>query len=159
MTSFYNRKNFYLLILTFSFFSILFALYIEYFLQYKACKLCIYQRIPYLLAIFVSLIGYNYYKNNNLLILVFIIFTCSFLISWYHFGIENNIFKEFSGCTTNTNEILDKSILLNTLNNMPSSCKNVTFKLLGFSLAGINFVLSFMIIILTLGKLFYEKNW
>ena len=158
MKSFYNRKNFYLLILTFSFFSILFALYIEYFLQYKACKLCIYQRIPYLLAIFVCLIGYNYYKNNNLLILVLIIFTCSFLISGYHFGIENNIFKEFSGCITNTNEILDKSILLNTLNNMPSSCKNVTFKLLGFSLAGINFVLSFMIIILTLGKLFYEKN-
>ena len=158
MKSFYNRKNFYLLILTFSFFSILFALYIEYFLQYKACKLCIYQRIPYLLAIFVSFIGYNYYKNNKLLILILIIFICSFLISGYHFGIENNIFKEFSGCTTNTNEILDKSKLLNTLNNMPSSCKNVTFKLLGFSLAGINFVLSLIIIILTLRKLFYEKN-
>ena len=158
MKLFYDRKSFYLFILAFSIFSILFALYVEYFLQYKACRLCIYQRIPYVLAIFISFLGYNYYKEDKFLVLILIIFICSALISGYHFGIENNIFKEFYGCTTNTNEILDKSELLNTLNNMPSNCKDVTFKLLGFSLAGINLVLSLLIIVLTLRNLFYEKK-
>ena len=158
MKFFYNRKNFYLFILAFSIIAILFALYIENVLQYNACKLCIYQRIPYVIAIFFSFVGYNYYKSDKLLILTLIIFICSFLISGYHFGIENNIFEEFSGCTINSNEILDKSKLLDTLNVMPSNCKDVTFKLLGFSLAGINFILSLLIIILGIKNLFYGKN-
>ena len=158
MKFFYNTKNFYLFILAFSIIAILFALYIENVLQYNACKLCIYQRIPYVIATFVSFVGYNYYKSDKLLILTLIIFICSFLVSGYHFGIENSIFKEFSGCAINSNEILDKSKLLDTLNVMPSSCKDVTFKLLGFSLAGINFILSFLIIALTVRNIFYEKN-
>ena len=158
MKFFYNRKNFYLFILSFSIIAILFALYIENVLQYNACKLCIYQRIPYVIAIFVSFLGYNYYKSDKLLILILIIFICSFLVSGYHFGIENSIFKEFSGCTINSNEILDKSKLLDTLNVMPASCKDVTFKLLGFSLAGINFILSFLIIALIVRNIFYAKN-
>ena len=158
MKLFYNRKNFYLFILSFSIIAILFALYIENVLQYNACKLCIYQRIPYVIAIFVSFLGYNYYKSDKLLILTLIIFICSFLVSGYHFGIENSIFKEFSGCTINSNEILDKSKLLDTLNIVPVSCKDVTFKLLGFSLAGINFLISFLIIALTVRNIFYAKN-
>ena len=158
MNIFIKKKNFYLFILIFSIFAIFFALYIEYILQYKACKLCIYQRIPYLVAIFISFIGYNYYNNDKILILTLIIFISSTLISGYHFGIENNIFNEFSGCTTNTNEILDKSKILDSLNDMPMNCKDVTFKLLGFSLAGINFMLSFLIVFLTTKKLFYEKK-
>ena len=158
MKLFNNRKNFYLFIFLFSIFSILFALYIENILHYKACKLCIYQRIPYIVAIFVSFVGYNFYKNDTLLILTLITFILSFLISGYHFGIENNIFKEYSGCTINTNEILNKSKLLEALNDIPSSCKDVTFKLLGFSLAGINFILSFLIIALIVRNIFYAKN-
>ena len=152
------KKNIYLLVFIISLLSILSAIYIEYILEEKPCVLCIYQRIPYLVSIFICFLGYYNNKSFFLIYCLLFIFLISIILSGYHLGIENNIFKEFSGCTTNTNEILDKSILLNTLNNMPSSCKNVTFKLLGFSLAGINFVLSFMIIILTLGKLFYEKN-
>ena len=158
MKLFNNRKNFYLFIFLFSIFSILFALYIENILHYKACKLCIYQRIPYIIAIFVSFVGYNFYKNDTLLILTLITFILSFVISGYHFGIENNIFKEYSGCTINTNEILNKSKLLEALNDIPSSCKDVTFKLLGFSLAGINFILSSLIITLTIKNLYYAKN-
>ena len=158
MKLFYNRKNFYLLILSFSIIAILFALYIENVLQYNACKLCIYQRIPYIAAIFISFIGYNYYKNEKLLILTLIIFIFSILISGYHYGIENSIFEEFSGCTSNTGEILDKSKLLESLNNIPSSCKDVTFKLLGFSLAGINLIFSLLITTLTLRNIFYVQN-
>ena len=39
-------------------------------------------------------------------------FLLSVLISGYHYGIENNIFEEFSGCTGNSLEIVDKTELL-----------------------------------------------
>ena len=159
MKIFVKRKNFYLIILAISILAILFALYVEYVLQYKACKLCLYQRVPYLAAIFISFIGYNYNKNNKILLLIVLIFTLNFLISGYHYGIENNIFVEFSGCSTESLDIIDKTKLLKTLNdNIPSSCKDVNFKLFGISLAAINSLLSLLIVIYSIRTLIYEKN-
>ncbi len=158
MSIFLNKKNFYIFILIFSLSAILFALYVEHILQYKACKLCLYQRIPYLLAIFISFFGYNYSKNNKILILIIIIFSISFFISGYHYGIENNIFDEFSGCSNNSLNIINKAELLKSLNNNIPSCKDVNFKLFGISLAGINFLLSLLIVIYSLRTLFYEKK-
>ena len=153
-----NKKNFYLFVLFYSLLAIFFALYVEYILGYKACKLCLYQRVPYIFAIFICFIGYNYFKNDKILILVAIIFLISVLISGYHYGIENNIFKEFSGCAVNSLEIVDKAELLNSLNNNVTSCKDVNFKLFGISLALINLLFSLLIIIYSLITLYYEKN-
>ena len=158
MNIFSNKKKFYLIILIYSLFAISFALYVEYILDYQPCTLCIYQRIPYVIAIFVSFVGYNYFKNNNILILIFIIFLISALISGYHYGIEKNIFEEFSGCTDDTVNILNKEELLKSLNNNNVSCKDVNFKLLGMSLAGINFIFSILIASYSLRSLFYAKN-
>ena len=153
-----NKKNFYLLILFYSLLAISFALYVEHILGYKACKLCLYQRVPYIIAIFISFIGYNYFKNNKILILIVVIFLISALVSGYHYGIENNIFEEFSGCATNSLEIVNKTELLKSLNENVISCKDVNFKLFGISLAGINLLFSLLIIIYSLKTLFYEKN-
>ena len=158
MNIFLNKKKFYLFILFYSLFAIFFALYVEYILQYKPCKLCLYQRVPYIIAIFISFVGYNYFKNNKILILIVIIFSISALVSGYHFGIENNIFEEFSGCTTKSLEITDKSELLKSLNDNISNCKDVDYKLFGISLAGINFFLSLLIIFYSLKIFFYEKK-
>ena len=117
-----------------------------------------YQRIPFLVAIFVSFIGYNYSKNDKILIFIIIIFSISFFISGYHYGIENNIFDEFSGCVNNSLNITNKVELLKSLNNNIPSCKDVNFKLFGISLAGINFLLSLLIVIYSLRTLFYEKK-
>ena len=158
MNIFLNKKKFYLFILFYSFFAIFFALYVEHVLGYKPCKLCLYQRIPYIVAIFISFVGYNYFKNNKILILIVIIFSISALISGYHFGIENNIFEEFSGCTTKSLEITDKSELLKSLTDNISNCKDVNYKLFGISLAGINLFLSLLIVFYSLKIFFYEKN-
>tara|TARA_B100000287_G_scaffold159441_1_gene150269 strand:+ start:77 stop:553 length:477 start_codon:yes stop_codon:yes gene_type:complete len=153
-----NKKNFYLFILFYSLLAISFALYVEHILGYKACKLCLYQRVPYIIAIFISFIGYNYFKNNKILILIVVIFLISALVSGYHYGIENNIFEEFSGCATNSLEIVNKTELLKSLNENVISCKDVNFKLFGISLAGINLLFSLLIVIYSLKTLFYEKN-
>ena len=70
MNLFTSRKNLYVIILLISASSILSALYIEFILGYKPCNLCIFQRIPYLAGIIISFIGFNYYKNDNILIIL-----------------------------------------------------------------------------------------
>ena len=159
MILFPNRKNFYLIILFISLISIISALYIEYILQYEPCKLCNYQRLPYIAAIFVSFMGYNYSTNDKILILIIMIFTISTIISGYHFGIENSIFDELSACTNELSDIFNKSKLLESLNKtMPVNCKDATFKILGVSLAAINTILSILIVIFSIRTLSYEKN-
>ena len=158
MNIFLKKKNFYLFILFYSLLAIFFALYVEHILGYQACKLCLYQRVPYIFAIFISFVGYNYFKNIKILILIVIIFSISVIVSGYHYGIENNIFEEFSGCTNNSLEIIDKTELLKSLNNNFVSCKDVNFKLFGISLAGVNLLFSLLIVIYSLRTLFYEKN-
>ena len=90
--------------------------------------------------------------------LLLITFFSSLLLSGYHFGIEQEIFSEFSGCTGNLINITDKNELLKLLNSEVNSCKNVDFRILGLSLATINFLLSFAIFVLTLNVIKNEKN-
>ena len=158
MNIFFNKKNFYLFIIFYSLFAIFFALYVEHILGYKPCKLCLYQRIPFIIAIFIGYIGYNYFKNNKILILIIIIFSISVLVSGYHYGIEINIFEAFSGCSASSLDVVDKTELLKSLNNNFVSCKDANFKLFGISLAGINLLFSLLIVLYSLRTLFYEKN-
>ena len=159
MVQFPNRKNFYLIIFFISLISIISALYIEYILQYEPCKLCIYQRLPYIAAIFISFIGFNYSNNDQILIVTIMIFALSAILSGYHFGIENSIFDELSACTNGSSDILNKSKLIESLNKtMPVNCKDATFKILGISLAAINTILSILIVVFSIRTLVYEKN-
>ena len=158
MKNIFEIKRFYIIIFTISLLSLLIALYIEFFLFYPPCKLCIYQRIPYLIAIFITLLGISYSKNLFWLYALLLVFFSSFLLSGYHFGIEQEVFKEFSGCTGNSLDIIDKNELLKILNSEVNSCKNVDFRILGLSLATINFLLSFIIFILILKVIRNEKN-
>ena len=154
-----NRKNFYLIILFISLISIISALYIEYILQYEPCKLCIYQRLPYIAAIFISIVGFNYSTNDKILIITIMVFAISAIISGYHFGIENNLIQEISSCTNNSLDVSNKSKLLESLNkSMPVDCKDATFKILGISLAAINTILSILIFTFSIRTLTYETN-
>ena len=158
MNNFFEIKKFYITIFVISLLSLLIALYIEFFLGYRPCKLCIYHRIPYLISIFLTFLGINYSKNLIWLYALLLTFFSSFLLSGYHLGIEQEIFKEFSGCTGNSLNIIDKNELLKLLNSEVNSCKNVDFLFFGLSLATINFLLSFIIFILILKVIKNEKN-
>ena len=158
MNSIFEIKKFYIIIFVFSLLSLLIALYIEFYLGYSPCKLCIYQRIPYLIAIFLTFLGISYSKNLFWLYALLLIFFFSSLLSGYHVGIEREIFEEFSGCTGSSLNIIDKNELLKLLNSKVNSCKNVDFQILGLSLATINFLLSFVIFILILKVIKNERN-
>ena len=151
-------KNYYLIILLICIVSLLSAVYIEYVLNIRPCTLCLYQRVPYIISIFICFFGYNYHKNLYWLIFLIIIFIISSVLSGYHVGIENNIFEEFSGCTGNNINITNKVELLESLNNSMPNCKNVDFKILGLSLATINFIISVVISSVSIKYFINEKN-
>ena len=153
-----RQNSFYLIILFISFFTILAALYIEYILSVTACKLCLYQRIPYVISIIVCFIGYFFSKNKIWPYLLIIIFFISSIISGYHLGIENSFFNEFSGCTNENLNTIDKTELLQSLNSFFPNCKDVNFKIFGLSLATINFIFSIALIFATIRYIYNEKN-
>ena len=158
MKNIFNIKTFCLITLIVCILSLITAIYIEHIIEIKPCKLCIYQRFPYLVAIFISFLGY-YFPNNIFWVkLLTLIFVISFVISGYHVGIENEFFKEFSGCTSKNINLLDKSKILNSLQNEVISCKNVSFKILGMSLATINMIISSLFVIIYLKIINNEKN-
>ena len=135
-------------ILAFSILSLLIAYFIQYILGHKPCNLCIIERIPYIAAIIlISLIFIinKYQKIISSLILIFFIFGS--VVSFYHFGIEQGFFSESLVCDLGSaNENLSKEDLLKQLESKTVvSCKDVTFRLLGLSLATINTVISILL--------------
>ena len=154
----FSIQKFFLLILFLSITSILSAVYIEFFLDQKPCKLCIYQRVPYIFAIFISFLGFALKKKTLWLFLLTLVFFLSSLLSGYHVGIENNIFSEFSGCTDSNINLIDKTKILDSLNMIPPSCKEVNFNIFGLSLATINLFISLIITLYTVKLLLHEKN-
>ena len=154
----FNLKNYFLLIFCISIFSLLSAIYIEFVLDQKPCKLCIYQRVPYIIAIFICFLGFAVHKKTNWLFFLSIIFISSSFLAGYHVGIENNIFAEYSGCSNANIDLIDKTEIIKSLNASSPSCKDVNFRLFGLSLATINLFISILISLYTLRLLINEKN-
>ena len=134
-------------ILAFSILSLTIAYFIQYVLGHKPCNLCIIERIPYIAAIIlISLIFIlnRYQKIISSLILIFFIFGA--VVSFYHFGIEQGFFSESLVCDLGNSQPLNKEDLLNQLKKTEIvSCKDVTFRFLGLSLATINTVISLIL--------------
>ena len=151
-----KKKNIILIIIFFIILlSIISALIIEYVLGHKPCGLCLYERIPYFLSalLIIKIFFFKKYEKITLLIL-FLIFMLSALLAFYHFGIEQGFFEESFVCSVeNQSNILSKEQLLKELNQNVVSCKEVTFRILGFSLAALNTILSVVLSVIFL-KLF-----
>ena len=134
-------------ILAFSILSLSIAYFIQYVLGHKPCNLCIIERIPYIAAIIlISLIFIlnRYQKIISSLILIFFIFGS--VVSFYHFGIEQGFFSESLVCDLGNSQPINKEELLNQLKKADIvSCKDVTFRFLGLSLATINTIISIIL--------------
>ena len=149
------------LILLFSIFVLISAYYIQYILGHQPCNLCLIERIPYVFVIIVILLCLFLQKFEKIsLIFISLAFLLLTLVSFYHFGIEQGFIEESLVCDLNNEEkVLTPEELLKKLKEKNISCKVVTFKIFGLSLATINIFISLILSIITT-KLFlnYEKN-
>tara|TARA_S200000501_G_C20787160_1_gene727761 strand:+ start:395 stop:868 length:474 start_codon:yes stop_codon:yes gene_type:complete len=140
-----NIKKFFIIIFTLSFFSLVAALYVEYILGLKPCILCIYQRIPYAIAILISLTAFLIGNRNILLIILGLTFFAGILLSGYHVSIEKGIIEPLFSCTSENIKALEKEEILKSLNNIQPDCRDVDFSIFGVSLATLNFINSFVL--------------
>ena len=156
-----SKKNLFTGIFLISFIALISAYFIEYVLGHQPCNLCVYERIPYFLAILIVLINYKYNKLEKYLILsLAIIFLIATILSLYHLGIEQGFIQESLLCDLEKGaNIVDKDEILKQLQQKSISCKDVTFKIFGLSLTNYNIIIS---LLLTIGliKIYfgYEKN-
>ena len=137
------------------------AFVIEYGFDHQPCKLCLYERIPYFLSILliIKILFIKKYERVTLLVLS-LIFIGSATLAFYHFGIEQGFVSESFVCETrNLSETLSKEQLLEQLKQNNISCKDVSFRILGMSLAAINTIFSLILSVMFI-RLFinYEKN-
>ena len=144
-----EKKNNFVLIVIFLLLiiSIISAFVIEYGLGHKPCKLCLYQRYPYYISILLLMSIFVLKKNIRIhFLFLSIVFFLGAVIAFYHFGIEQGFFKESTVCAANNlGQILSKEDLLKQLKQNTISCKDVTFRFLGLSLASINTIFSLIL--------------
>ena len=156
-----SKKDLFTGIFLISFIALISAYFIEYILGHQPCNLCVYERIPYFLAILIVLINYKYNKLEKYLILsLAIIFLIATILSLYHLGIEQGFIQESLLCDLEKGaNIVDKDEILKQLQQKSISCKDVTFRIFGLSLTNYNILIS---LLLTIGltKIYfgYEKN-
>ena len=156
----FKVETFIKIIFLVSFVSLISAYFIEYVLGHQPCNLCLIERIPYGLAVVLIILNHILIKNKRFIILLLIlVFSFSIIISFYHFGIEQGIFEESAVCgLKDASNIVSKEELLKQLKVKNVSCKDVTFRIFGFSLTSLNIIISLILVIFLL-KIFknYEK--
>ena len=156
-----SKKKLFQVIFLISFIALMSAYFIEYALGYQPCNLCLYERVPYFLAILILLVNFKYNKlEKHFIFFLIIIFFIATLLSLYHLGIEQGLIEESLLCNLEKGKnIIDKNEILKQLQQKNISCKDVAFKIFGLSLTSFNIIISLLLTIsLTKVYLKYEKN-
>ena len=155
-----SKKNLFTVIFLISFIALVSAYFIEYILGHQPCNLCLYERIPYFLAILIVLINYKYNKLEKYTIIsLAIIFLIATILSLYHLGIEQGFIQESLLCDLEKGaNILDKDEILKQLQQKNISCKDVTFKIFGLSLTSYNIIISILLTITLIRFYFGYEN-
>ena len=154
-----NWKNQILIILGLVNISILLSAYfIQYILKIPPCAMCYYQRIPYYLA--TAVIFLALFKIVNFRTLFSILILLSFIsisLGLYHVSIEQGFLSELNSCSNNI-KVDDTANLLKELQKQSVvSCKDISFKIFGLSLAAINSITSVVLMLIYWLILKYEK--
>ena len=137
------------------------AYFIEYVLKHTPCNLCLIERIPYMVSFLLAFLVLILNKYERIsLIVIGLFFVFGTIVSFYHIGIEQGIFNESLVCFLETeNKAISAEGLLKELETKSVSCKDVTFRIFGLSLATLNTIISFVIsVIIILRIINYDKN-
>ena len=112
---------------------------------FEPCDLCLKQRWPWYISLVLAIVPNFIFQHKNsifLLLISLLLFLGSVFAGW-HAGIEWNLWEGPKTCVTQTidysNNLLEK---LKSTSPAPQ-CNQASFRVLGLSLAGYNFLISF----------------
>ena len=153
-----KKQNYLQILFVLSILILSFAFIIEHIFDYQPCNLCVIERIPYLIAIIVLILNYNFKKNEVFFsVLLMIVFAFSILISIYHFGIEQGLIEESAVCGNKDLNLINKEDILNSLQILTVNCKDVAFKIFDLSLTTYNIIISIFMFLLS-AKIYLFNN-
>jgi len=114
-------------------------------LGFEPCDLCLKQRWPWYISLVLAIVP-NFifqHKNSIFLLLISLLLFLGAVFAGWHAGIEWNLWEGPKTCVTQTidysNNLLEK---LKSTSPAPQ-CNQASFRVLGLSLAGYNFLISF----------------
>ena len=153
------RKNSEYLLITVSFCILISTLLIEYIFNFPPCKLCIYQRIPYLLIIIFG-IGLVFFKKMREFLFIFIMLQiANFFIAFFHSLVERGVVEYEMNCTSTGSDIQTIDELRNFLEKVPiAKCNEILFSIMGLSLANFNLIVSVLLILWAYARLSFNEQ-
>ena len=156
-----KNKFLFIVIITFCILALLFAYFTEHVLKHAPCNLCLIERIPYVATVFIAFLVFILSKYEKIILIIMgLFFIFGTIVSFYHFGIEQGFFNESLVCDLGgDSKAISAKDLLKELDVKSISCKDVTFRVFGLSLATFNTVISFLISAIMLrAGINYDKN-
>ena len=153
-----KKENYLQILFILSFIILASAFVIQYMLGYQPCNLCLIERIPYALTIVILTLNYKFKKDQVFYsVLLLLVFSFSFFISLYHFGIEQEFIIESNVCGSSSMDLNTKEDVLKSLQVISVSCKDVTFRIFGLSLTTYNVLISILMFLISV-KIYLINN-
>ena len=153
----YQPKSSFIIILILTIAPLSVAYIAEYLFNIIPCKLCIYQRVPYIIIGLLSMANLilplkeTYSKYSWTIIEITLIE--SFSLSLFHYGVEKKFFKFYSNYTNSlqTSENFKKIITIQDY--VP--CDQVNFEIFGISASFLNilYAIFFFVLVIRLAKI------
>lgn len=149
-------------LLSFCCFAALVPLVLAYFMQLvlnvQPCVLCLYERVPFFIALFIVIVFTWLKKWPKLFINAYrMILLINVSLSLFHVGVEHKIFTNFLACSTRTGifdftpndiEAVREQLIGNHAKLNIQACDEVNFQLLGLSLATWNCIYCLAIVLI-----------
>ena len=137
--------TFFLIIISFCI--LISTLLIEYVFDFPPCKLCIYQRIPYILIIILGVTLVFLGKKKEFLFSFIVLQIVNFVIASFHSLVERGIVDYEMNCTSTGADIQTIEELRIFLEKVPiTKCNEILFSIMGLSLANFNLIVSILLI-------------
>jgi disulfide bond formation protein DsbB len=152
----FNSKFFHLLVILLSIAALTLAYIAEYLFAFTPCALCVYARIPYVLLLFLAIIGY--FGNIQIKSYYLLVITSAISLGAYHIAIEHSWLELSALCQPMIK--FPKAISLQdfaaiiSMQKMPA-CNAPSIKFLSLSMTEWNLLSNF---ILLFSCLFFMKS-
>lgn len=141
------RKNSEYFLIIISFCILISTLLIEYVFDFPPCKLCIYQRIPYILIIILGITLAFLRKKKEFLFVFILLQIVNFVIASFHSLVERGVVEYEMNCTSTGADIQTIEELRIFLEKVPiAKCNEILFSIMGLSLANFNLIVSILLI-------------
>jgi len=126
----------------------------EYLANLQPCVLCIYQRIPYAVAIGLMLLAIILRKHSQANLILFIaasvVFAVGSAIAIFHIGVEQQLWQGTPECGNFINTASVEALRKQLLEQPIVRCDEVAWSLFGISMAGYNFLISTSLLLYSL---------